>query len=436
MAEAAVLAAFAGALFLCIGTGISLLPALLFGWCLFFGYGLYRKHTAAEMMRAAFSGVRTVQGILFTFVLIGAITAAWRAAGTIPYIVYHAAALCDPRAMVLATFLLSSLLSFLTGTSVGTAATMGVICVTMARSMDVPLFLAGGAALAGAYFGDRCSPMSTSALLVASVTKTDLYDNLRGMMRTARVPFAASCALYALAGLTCGAHGGASDALRIFEANFSLHPASLLPALVMIALALCRVPVRYAMGLSILCGGLCALLTEHLTLSALFRLLVEGYHPADAAAAALLSGGGVLSMVNTFCIVCISSCYAGMLGRTGLLRGLQKGLLRFSRRASPFGGILLASVVTNFIACNQTLAILLTRQLCEDAEPDRKRMALHLENTAVVVAALVPWSVACAVPLSAMGAPPSVLPATCYLYFLPLWNYFTSYRAWRRAAEK
>lgn len=87
------------------------------------------------------------------------------------------------RSCCLASFLLCSLVSFLTGTAFGTAATMGVICMTMAKSMNVSDVLAGGAILAGIYFGDRCSPVSTSALLVSELTKTDLYENLKGMAK-------------------------------------------------------------------------------------------------------------------------------------------------------------------------------------------------------------------------------------------------------------
>ena len=47
-------------------------------------------------------------------------------------------------------------------------------------------------------------------------------------------------------------------------------------------------------------------------------------------------------------------------------------------------------------------------------------MAVNLENTAVVVAPLIPWSIAAAAPLASIGATPSSLLAACYLYLLPL----------------
>ena len=43
-------------------------------------------------------------------------------------------------------------------------------------------------------------------------------------------------------------------------------------------------------------------------------------------------------------------------------------------------------------------------------------------SPAVVTAPLIPWSIACAVPLAAVGAPAGAVFFACYLYLLPLWR--------------
>ena len=53
--------------------------------------------------------------------------------------------------------------------------------MTMANTMQMDPVWIGGAILAGAFFGDRCSPISTSALLVCTLTDTDLFQNIRRM---------------------------------------------------------------------------------------------------------------------------------------------------------------------------------------------------------------------------------------------------------------
>ena len=133
-------------------------------------------------------------------------------------------------------------------------------------------------------------------------------------------------------------------------------------------------------------------------------------------------------MVKVFCIVCLSSCYSGMFNGTGLLKIFRGGLNRLSERILPFGSILLTSIVTVMVSCNQALAIMLTQQLCVDTEPDPETMASHLENTVVVVAPLIPWSIAGAVPLATVGAPTACILTACYLYLLPAWNYAVAIR--------
>lgn len=422
MLELIVLGIFSLALLLCVGLGWSILYALLFGFLLFFAYGLYKKHSVSDMLKLAFSGIRTVKNILITFILIGVITAVWRAGGTIPFIVYYATKVCTSSVMVLLTFLLCSLISVLTGTAFGTAATVGVICMTMANSMNVPALYTGGAVLAGSYFGDRCSPMSTSALLVSSLTGTNIFRNLVNMVKTSWVPFAVSGVFYFVIGMFGHAHASDSGVQEIFAGHFALHPAVLIPAAVIIVLSVCRVHVDVTMGISILCGAAAAILIQKVALLDLLKIAVWGYHPENGELASLLSGGGVLSMAKVIAIVCLSACYAGMFSGTGFLDGMKAMLCRASRKITPFGGILLTSLLTGMISCNQTLTIMLTHEICADVEKEPERMASHLENTAVVVAPLIPWSIAAVVSLSSVGAPMLCILTACYLYLLPLWN--------------
>ena len=423
MLEISVISIFAVSLVLCIGFDISILAALVFGFFLFFGYGLMKKHSAKDMASMAFSGVKTVKNILITFVLIGIITATWRVCGTIPYIVYHATNVCTPGAMVLVTFLLCCVISALTGTAFGTAATMGVICTTMAGSMGIPVLYTGGAVLAGSFFGDRCSPMSTSALLVSTLTKTDLYRNITNMVKTSVVPFFISCGIYALLGRGVAADYDVTQVQNLFADAFVLHPAALIPAAVIIVLSCLKINVKITMSISILCAMAVAVFVQGTPVPDLLNMAVWGYKPEDPQVAALLSGGGIQSMVKVFCIVCLSSCYSGMFNGTGLLNGFRGGLNRLSEKILPFGSILLTSIVTVMISCNQALGIMLTHQLCVDTEKDPETMASHMENTVVVIAPLIPWSIAGAVPLATVGAPTACILTACYLYLLPVWNY-------------
>lgn len=424
--ELLVLALFCAGLLGCILLDLSILYALGAGLVLFLLYGKSKGFSWPELLKMALSGVKTVKNILMTFVLIGMLTALWRDAGTIPVIVCYATQLIRPSIFLVMAFLLNCMVSFLTGTAFGTAATMGVISTSMGAAMGVNPVLLGGAVLGGAYFGDRCSPVSTSALLVSELTGTSIFGNMKNMVRTAVVPFVASCAIYLGAGLLSGRAGQVPNLSELFAREFVLSWVALLPAVVILILSVFRVKVKIAMAVSILTALPISLLVQHTAPEQLPRLLVLGFRGADAEVAAMVDGGGIISMVRVGAIVCLAASYSGIFKSTGLLDGAKQMVQALAKRSDPFTATMCTSVLANMIACNQTLGIMLTHQLCRDIQDDPQALALDLEDSAVVIAPLIPWSIAGAVSLAAAGAPMAGMAAACYLYLLPLWRLLLS----------
>lgn len=423
MAEILLLIVFAGALIASVAVGISILIPLLFGCLLFFGYGLWKTHSLKSTLSLALSGVLTVKNVIITLVFIGMITAVWRCCGTIAFVVYSTAGLCTPSLVVLASFLLCCLMSVLTGTAFGSAATMGVICMTISNSMGAPAALTGGAILAGVYFGDRCSPMSSSATLVSELTGTNIFENIRAMVKTALVPFVISCVVYLLLGFTFKAAPSDSSVRDIFLDNYALPVITVIPAVLIIVLSLFRLNVKLVMACSIVSGVLISVFVQDMDIWETLGIMVMGFHPEDGVFAALMGGGGIVSMVKVICIIIISACYSGIFRGTGFLSGVQGGIDLLAKRITVFGSVAATALVSVMVACNQTLGIMLTAQLCEHLEPDGNTLAIDLENSVVVLSAFIPWSVSFTVPAGAVDAPLSCLPFACYLWLLPLFHF-------------
>lgn len=413
---------FCAGLLLCIVLDQSILYALAAGLLIFMLYGRHKGFAWGELVEMALSGIKSVKNILITFVLIGMLTALWRDAGTIPAIVCYAAQLIRPSIFLMMAFLLNCGVSVLTGTAFGTAATMGVICATIAATMGIDMILVGGAVLSGAYFGDRCSPVSTSALLVSELTGTNIFRNIKGMVTTALVPLLLSCGLFLLLGMSTSHSGQLPDLRALFGREFVLNWVALLPAVVILVLSAFQVKVKVAMTVSILTALPISLLIQGTGVGELPALLLTGYRSADAELAGMINGGGITSMLRVGCIVCLSSTYSGIFKKTGLLDQAREMIAAIARRTNPYTATLCTSLVASMVACNQSLSILLTNQLCDGLEPDKEKFALDLENTAVVVAPLVPWSIAGGVVLSTIGAPMSSIGVTFFLYLLPIWR--------------
>ena len=196
----------------------------------------------------------------------------------------------------------------------------------------------------------------------------------------------------------------------------------IIPAAVIIIFSLFKVNVKITMSVSIVCAMLLCAFVQNIPADEIFKMAVVGYTPASDDVAVLLSGGGMISMARAFLIVCISACYSGMFEGTGLLSSLNSAITKAGKKLTPFGGVFVASALSSIVSCNQTLAIMLAQQLSSDTEKDGEKMAYYLENTAVLMAPLIPWSIAGGVPLSSIGAPSLCLLTACYLYLVPLYN--------------
>lgn len=422
MTEFVIIGTFA--VLLIIGTVLSvpLIYTLLMGFALFFSYGISRSISAKALLRSAAKSIWEVRSVIALFAIVGAMSAAWRASGTIPEIVSISSNLLSPSVFVLATFLLCSMMSMLIGTAFGTAATMGIICMSIGRAINANELLIGGAVLAGSYFGDRCSPMSTSAMLVSQLTDTNLSKNIGRMLRTSVVPFIIACLIYVAWDTFMGGSGTVPDVTSILSRAFRLSWVALAPAILVVVLALLKVDVIITMLSSLLLAcGIC-IFVQHVPILDLPQLLLFGLRAPGATVANMVNGGGVFSMLNVVFIVAISSSYAGLFQSTHLLRRMCEMVADLSDKSTPFLSILITSMFTSMVSCNQTLAIMLTNNLCEHTEKSSSALALDIENSAVILAPLVPWSISNISVLSAIGAPSMSLLAASFLYLLPLWS--------------
>lgn len=364
--------------------------------------------------------------VLKIFILIGAITAVWMAAGTVPAIVYYGIQLLNPSYFILYAFLISSLVSSLLGTSFGTVGTVGVALIVMAKGGNVDLNIAAGAIIAGAYFGDRCSPMSSSANLVANLTETNLFTNIRNMVSSSLIPLFLSIMLYTAFSFTQPLRFTGSSIADGLLTSFQINWVVLLPAIVIVVFSVCKVNVKSSMLVSIFLAAMLSLFIQHHSMMEIMHYLFWGFYlPPDNPLYAIMKGGGILSMWPAALVVYISCSLAGIFEGTNMLSSVDKALARARTRAELFAYTAAVSIVTAAFGCNQSMAIVLTNQLMTNSYKEKKiandTLALDLENTGIVLSALIPWNIAAFVPTTTMDVSPvGFIPYAFYLYLLPL----------------
>lgn len=405
--------------------GYSLLMSLLI-----FSIISYRAgNNPKEILNHGWNGGKRAFVVLRIFLLIGLVTASWLSGGTIPAIVYYSMQIMNPRFFILFAFLTSSLVSYMLGTAFGTASTIGIVLIIMARGGDININLAGGAILSGCFFGDRVSPMSSSANLVANITEVQLYPMLKRFRKTTVIPFILTCIIYLLFSLSNPLETVGNGILENIDKYFIVNIIVLLPAIIMFGLSILQVNVRKSMIFSIIVGSMIALSIQEVQIFQLIKTLLFGYKlKIGNPLVDILKGGGIFSMIKPAFVVFISCAMAGILEGMDLFNSLDKLFRKVDSRSRLLRTTGLVSLISSAFGGNQSIAVVMTSQIMKSTygrlKKDRYELATDISNTTILFAPLIPWNIANLVPATTLNLSPiDIVPYSFYLYIPFLLNY-------------
>lgn len=400
---------------------------LLASLAIFIAILLNRGFQLNNLIKMAVAGSQKSFSVISILLLIGAVMAVWMAAGTVPVLVYWGIKLISPQYFIFWAFVLTSMVSLLLGTSFGTVSTIGIALTIAAKGSGVNPNTIAGAIIAGAYFGDRCSPMSSSANLIAAITRTDIYTNLKNMAVTTFYPLIVSSILYLILSLANPVEvAGNNLAFEIGKA-FNLNFITWLPALTILILCVLRVEVKIAMTVSVIAGSAIAFCVQGYSASEILQFAIAGFKlESTSSLKDIVAGGGILSMVKVSTVVIVSTAFAGIFAGTRTLEFIEVYLNKARSRGDLFFGTTIIGILSAAFGCTQTIAILLTHQLVEGKYRkdglDDYQLAVDLENTAVVISPLIPWNIAGLVPATVLGVNSDFIAYAFYLYLIPLFN--------------
>lgn len=418
------MAAFVGGVLLCLIRDLPMLYGLLLGYTGFLLMGKRRGFTLTQLMRASWEGVKESLIVVRILALIGFLTAAWRMNGTIAYCTYYGASLVPPRLFLLAAFMLTAAISYSIGTSLGVASTVGVIFMGIARSGGVPELLAAGAILSGVYFGDRTSPVSSTANLVSALTGTELYANVKRMLKSSVIPVVICCLVYGVLSWQFPLGKQNSALLQGIALDFTLSPWLLLPVGLMLLLPILKVNVKIAMTVSILMAVIQTFWIQKAPVADSFLALLTGFAPQGMQTGTLFCGGGLSSMLNVMGILMLSGTFSKIFRLTGCLKPVEDWLRKLYGSWGLFPVTALLSLLLAMVFCSQVVATMMLHTLAYEHYAERdaqgEEMALDLSNSVVVMASMVPWSLSVAVPMEVMGVGAGVIPWIIFVYMLPL----------------
>jgi NhaC family Na+:H+ antiporter len=399
-----------GGNFLMISTGlfvfqISLHIVLFFCllWTALHAWLLGHDFTAIRAMMNG--GISNALPAMYIFILIGMVIAAFMHSGTVAALIYHGLNILSPGFFLAAGLILCSLMSVATGTSWGTAGTLGVVLMGIGSAMQLPLPLVAGMVVAGATFGDKLSPVSDTTVLAAMSAHTNLYRHIGSMLYTTVPTFVLCLLIFTLMGSMY-----ADNSLPVAEIARML--ATLLPLLVMLILSLRRVAPEISMSASILSAVVVAVFYQERTLVEVLNSLWSN-QPAQTGIASLdqlLGRGGIMSMSWTLLLSLMALALGGILYQAGFLQALLEGIIaRVRRTSSLIATTIGAGIVGNMGMGEAYISIILNCQLFRKAYEkqglDAAVLSRSVEEGATLSTGLIPWTTAGAFYAATLGVP-------------------------------
>ena len=404
---------------------ISMLWPLCAGFVLFSALAVRRGYSVKAVLGFAAESLKESFIVIGILLLIGCLTGLWRLSGTVAYFITMGVSVIPPRLFLPSAFLLASAMSFALGTSFGVTATAGVILMSVARAGGVDPILAAGAILSGVYLGDRGSPAASSANLVAVMTHTDMRKNVRLMLKCSLVPFALCCLLFTLLSLKAPVIRIDSDILSMLSREFASHWLCIVPAVLMIVLPFCGLRIKLTMAVSLITSGIAALTVQHCGLMDCFKVMVLGYEAKNPLLSDMVSGGGIVSMLEVCGILLVSCSYGTIFEKTGILENVNRKVAELSGKLGRFPVMLLLSFGVSMVFCNQTVSTIMQSDLATemygDSDGEKTRKMLDMENSVILIPAMVPWCLSSFVPRTMLNVSAATIPVTFYIWLVPLW---------------
>ncbi|TDQ42688.1 Na+/H+ antiporter NhaC [Aureibacillus halotolerans] len=406
-------------LILIIGIGVLKYPGqlmLIMAGALLTISAVFHGSTFDEVISTMSTKIKKALPAILILLSIGLLIGSWISAGTIPFLVYYGLTFIDPQFIFIMAFVITAIVSTCTGTSWGSAGTVGVALMSVAATLDVSLAITAGAVISGAYFGDKLSPLSDTTIMSALSVEVSVYDHIRHMLYT-NIP---SAVIAAIVFTTLGINSNNSNVsveevtsmLNTLSDLFHLNLVVLLPAIVVIVGSLMKKNPLLVIISSSFTAMLLAIFLQGAPLGIVFSTLADGFSVKSLesyipgldsstlpeSVVSLMERGGLASMYAPTFIVFCAFFFASALEQSQVLVVFLEKVTSYLKST---GSVIFTSLVTGFsiVVCtsNSYVTFFLMKdlfgELYKKQRLHRMNLSRSMEDSITVTEALMPWTV-------------------------------------------
>jgi len=344
---------------------VLILLAICFSAVHLFWLGFDWKTIEAHVTKKVGESVPVVL-ILFA---IGVLIGSWIVSGTIPMLIYHGISVVNADWIYIFSFLICIIFSLLTGTSWGSAGTIGVVMMGIAQVYDANLAITAGAIVGGSFFGDKMSPLSDTTNIASLATGVDVMSHIRSMMYTTvpsaiiagAIYFFLSPAFSAEAATKITDLSAVELTLSELDQIFNFNVLLLLPLAIVVWGSIKRKPIFLALLGSAWVAMVLAFIFQPFSFNDIFNSFNKGFSVEMAGnidlksnVIQILNRGGLYNLSDGIVISLLIFAFIGTLEVTNAIDVSIRALMdKLQKQSHTIAAALTATLFTNLMASNQ-----------------------------------------------------------------------------------
>ncbi len=383
-----------------------------------------------RVMGAVVKTIGTAMPAILILLLIGALAGTWLLSGVVPAMVYYGLDILHPRIFLVASVIITGVVSLATGSSWSTIATIGVALMGIGNALGFHEGLTAGAIVSGAYFGDKISPLSDTTNLASAMAGTTLFVHIRYMLYTTVPTMLITLVIFTVIGLR---HEGAEALGMVDQVKAAIGEAFVingwlfLVPVILILIIVKQVPPTPALLAGALLGGLFAVVFQpqvveqvagegfgyaqssyRAVMQAMFGPISIG--SGNAAVDELFSTGGMAGMLNTIWLILSAMVFGGVMESGRLLARLTQVIMQAAKStASMVASTVGTCVFFNVTASDQYISIVVPGRMFAKTYREKglkpEVLSRTLEDAGTVTSVLVPWNTCGATQATVLGVP-------------------------------
>lgn len=409
------------------------LSSIVFSSYLFIKSGF----SLAKLLNMMKKGLGECKSLFVLMTLISAMISIWMSSGVLPTMLYYGFKYMQDTNFLLASFLLTSIVSVLMGTAFGTISSVGIALIGLSKIFGVPAHILLGAIVSGSFVADKISPLSNLFILTLQTVKISYKESLMPMLKTLIPTYLVSILLYYFIGEKYTLSPIASNIdnlMSSIDSNFVVSPLLLLLPLSIIIMSLLGIKIVKAVSLALGAGIIASFTLQKVSFNDILTALFTGYkiNTNSADLNAILVSGGMVSMVSILLIITGAISLSSMFQETGLLIPIIEKIT--SKINSKEELILKTGLISTSLTAisDQSVGVIIPGKLLRN-----KYRELGIENTILartitdtcgVIAPLIPWNVNSLFILTATGIPTmTYAPYAVLCYLLPMLTFIFPY---------